>query len=108
MPKLHTVLKRSYASRDEQKKGFHDGVDDYDFDDSLSNDNQQVYYDKKKKKLLVSVAGTHNLKDVGTDVYLAMGHLKDTNRYKEADRILKEAKQKYPHYQTTHPFCRIA
>ena len=95
MVKLHKVLKRSYANKDEQRKGFHEDGDDYDFDDGLSNDNQQVYYDKKKKKLLVSVAGTHNLKDVGTDVYLAMGHLKDTNRYKEAENVLNKAKVKY-------------
>jgi len=95
MPNLHKVLKRSYASKDKQKKGFHNKDEDYDYDEGLSNDNQQVYYDKKKKKLLVSVAGTHNLSDIGTDLYLAAGHLKDTNRYKEAENILNKAKVKY-------------
>ena len=95
MPKLHNVLKRSYAKKDEQKKGFHEDGDDYDYDEGLSNHNQQVYYDKKKKKLLVSVAGTHNLSDVGTDLYLAAGHLKDTNRFKEAENVLNKAKVKY-------------
>jgi dienelactone hydrolase len=33
--------------------------------------------------------------DIGTDLYLAVGKLKDTNRYKEADKTLKAAKQKY-------------
>jgi hypothetical protein len=94
--KLHDVLKRSYASKEEQKKGFHNKRGKgYDYDEDLSNDNQQVYYNKKKKKLLVSVAGTHNLSDVGTDAYLAMGHLKDTNRYKEAENVLNKAKSKY-------------
>ena len=95
MPNLHKVLKRSYASKEKQRKGFHNKDEDYDFDEGLSNDNQQVYYDKKKGKLLVSVAGTHNLSDVGTDAYLAFGHLKDTNRYKEAENVLNKAKVKY-------------
>jgi hypothetical protein len=56
-------------------------------DKSLSSDNQQVYVKKLKNgknKLLYSVAGTHNLSDVVTDGYLAVGKLKDTSRYKQA------------------------
>lgn len=86
---LHDVLKNSYAkNKAKSMKG-------YNLDESLSNHNQQVYYNPTKKSLLYSIAGTHNLSDVGTDVYLAAGHLKDTNRYKQADRTLKQAKQKY-------------
>jgi hypothetical protein len=33
--------------------------------------------------------------DVGTDMYLAMGKLKDTSRYKEAGKTLDNAKHKY-------------
>jgi predicted alpha/beta-fold hydrolase len=61
----------------------------------LSNHNQQVWYNPNTKKMLFNVAGTHNLKDWGTDLYLAFGKLKDTNRYKEARNILNEAKRKY-------------
>jgi predicted alpha/beta-fold hydrolase len=43
----------------------------------------------------VGVAGTHNLADWGTDAYLAVGKLKDTNRYKEAKSTLEKAKEKY-------------
>lgn len=67
-------------------------------DKSLSSDNQQVYVKKLKNgknKLLFSVAGTHNLSDVVTDGYLAAGKLKSTTRYKQADDILKKAKDKY-------------
>jgi hypothetical protein len=67
----------------------------YEIDKDLSNDNQQVYYNPNEKKLLYNVAGTHNLSDVGTDVYLGLGKLKDTKRYKYADKTLKQAKQKY-------------
>jgi hypothetical protein len=90
---LHEVLKNSYADRKKQQKDLKKYG--YDFDSMLSNGNQQVYYNPNDKKLLFSVTGTHNLSDWGTDAYLLAGKLKDTNRYKEADQRLKEAKQKY-------------
>jgi len=90
MVQLYDALKASYKPKDKLgKKG------QYIKDKSLSNDNEQVYYNKKKKKLLYTVSGTHNLKDWGTDFYLGLGKLKDTNRYKEADEVLKKAKEKY-------------
>ena len=86
---LHDVIKNSYAkNKAKSMKG-------YNLDENLSNHNQQVYYNPNNKKLLYSVAGTHNLADVGTDIYLGAGHLKDTKRYKEAEKTLKQAKQKY-------------
>ena len=86
---LHDVLKNSYAkNKSKSMKG-------YNLDEKLSNHNQQVYYNPTNKKLLYSIAGTHNLRDVGTDFYLGIGKLKNTNRYKEADKTLKEAKRKY-------------
>ena len=89
---LYDALKSSYGnkqSRDELRRN------GYNYDSMLSNHNQQVWYNPNKQKLLFNVAGTHNLSDVGTDVYLALGKLKDTNRYKEASRVLDEAKRKY-------------
>jgi hypothetical protein len=88
---LYDVLKNSYASVKNQKQN----MNGYIRDAELSNDNQQTYYNPSSKKLLVSVSGTHNISDLGTDAYLALGHLKDTNRYKEADNILNRAKSKY-------------
>lgn len=90
---LHTALKNSYKKTDDSAKDMiRTG---YIQDPTLSNHNQQVYYNSKDKKLLVSVAGTHNLSDWGTDLWLGAGGLKNTNRYKEADSILKKAKEKY-------------
>ena len=90
---LHEALKYSYADKNKQMNAFKQ--QGYNYDSMLSNHNQQVYYNPNEKNLIVNVAGTHNLSDVGTDVYLAMGKLKDTNRYKEANNIFKQAKQKY-------------
>ena len=64
-------------------------------DGSLSNGNEQVYYNPSSKKLLVNVTGTHNITDIGTDAYLAVGKLKDTDRYKEAKQVLDKSKRKY-------------
>ncbi len=93
MPSLYKSLKLSYGSKNTQQKEMK--REGYQFDSMLSNGNQQVYFNPSNKKLLVSIAGTHNLRDIGTDIYLGMGHLKDTNRYKEADRVLHQAKTKY-------------
>ena len=64
-------------------------------DGALSNDNEQVYWNPTKHKLLYNVRGTHNWNDVGTDLYLAVGKLKETNRYKEADTTLANANTTY-------------
>jgi len=83
---LHDVLNNSYASRDKQKGAFKN--QGYVFDSDLSDVNQQIYYNPREKKLLYSVKGTNplSLKDLGTDAYLALGKLKDTIRYKEAEK----------------------
>ena len=90
---LYDTLHHSYKPLKEQKKFYKDKG--YYLDKKLSNDNQQVLYNPTTKKLLYNITGTHNLKDWGTDLYLAMGKLKNTNRYKEADETLRKAKQKY-------------
>jgi hypothetical protein len=96
---LRDVLKNSYADRNKQKNAL--SKNGFIYDEALSNDNSQTYYNPKENKILYSVTGTHNLKDWGTDLYLATGHLKDTNRYKDADKKLKEAKAKYGGSTTT-------
>ncbi len=91
--KLYDVLKNSYSNKKKQMDSLK--RNGYNYDSMLSNHNQQVYYNPNDRKLIVNVSGTHNLSDWGTDLYLASGRLKDTNRYKEADRAFKEAKLKY-------------
>jgi hypothetical protein len=96
---LHDALKSSYQSPQKQSDAL--GKYGYQRDKDLSNHNQQVYYNKGTNKMLYTIAGTHNLRDWGTDAYLAAGRLKDTNRYKEADNILKRAQDKYKGAKTS-------
>jgi hypothetical protein len=96
-PSLYSVLKAGYKNDDiDALKDF-----GYDLDKSLSNGNEQVYYNKNNNKMIYNVVGTHNFNDVGTDIYLAMGKLKDTSRYKQADDVLKQARIKYKPDNTT-------
>jgi hypothetical protein len=101
MLNFHSVLKNSYASRDKQKGAFKN--EGYVFDSDLSNKNNSVYFNPKQNKLLMSVKGTNpfSLKDIGTDIYLATGHLKDTDRYKESKNILEKAKKRYNPKEST-------
>lgn len=85
-------MKNSYAKEKAEELG------GYRLDQELSNDNQQVYFNPEAKsgeKLLFTVTGTHNTQDIITDISLGFGGLKNTNRYKEADQTLQQAKQKY-------------
>ena len=99
--KLYDALKASYGSRDQQKNAFKN--QGYVFDSDLSKINEQVYYNPKEKKLLYTVKGTNpfSLQDLGTDLYLATGNLKSTNRYKEAKDVFEKAKKRYNPQQTT-------
>ena len=92
-PSFYDSLKASYNNPHEQKTSL--SRYGYERDDVLSDHNQQAYYNKTTKKLLYNVTGTHNLRDWGTNAYLAVGKIKDTNRYKSADAGLKAAKAKY-------------
>lgn len=96
---LHDALKNSYDKRSNQENFLADKG--YVFDKELSNHNQQVYYNKDKGHLMYSIAGTHNLSDVGTDAKLMLGQLKDTKRYQEAEMTFKKAKEKYNPSKTT-------
>ena len=86
---LHDVLKNGYSKH---KKG---NINGYKLDKELSNGNQQVYFNEEKNKLHYNVNGTRNLADWGVDIIAGLGGIKTTNRYKQADKTLKKAKDKY-------------
>jgi hypothetical protein len=93
MIKLDKALKIGYMSKEKQEKKM--GRRGYIRDNELSSGDHQAYYNPQTKKLLFNVTGTHDVADVVTDAYLAAGGLKNTTRYKEADKMLKKAKDKY-------------
>ena len=97
--KLYDAIQNSYAKKDKQKDAFKN--QGYIFDSDLSDDNNQVYYNNNDKKMLYTVAGSHNLKDAVTDAYLLGGNLKSTSRYKNSEENLRKAKAKYNPEQTT-------
>ena len=86
-PSLQFLSKNSYKPAD--------FIGGYKLDKDLSNDNHQIYYHPDHKRLIMSVAGTHNSKDYLTDLHLATGNLKSTDRYKSAHSTLRAAKDKY-------------
>jgi len=98
---LYSVLKNSYSTRDKQKKKF--ANQGYVYDGDLSTNEHQVYFNPKDKKLLYTVKGTNpfSLKDIGTDIYLAAGHLKDTDRFKQEKETLEKARKRYNPSNTT-------
>jgi hypothetical protein len=96
---LSDVLKTTYKNQEEQQKYF--SGNNYIRDNQLSNANQQAYFNKDENKLLINVTGSHQLSDFFVDENLLFGNLKNTNRYKEADKLLKLAKEKYKPSKTT-------
>lgn len=96
---LYDVLENSYA--DEKAQENFAKAEGYILDKDLSSSTEQFYYNPDTNKLLMSVRGTASLDDVKTDYEMLRGRLKDTERYKKADRKLKEAKEKYAGYDTT-------
>lgn len=94
MPSLYDTLRASYGDEKGKKELVKEG---YALDSMLSNRNNQVWVNKDDKKLLHTIKGTNpfSLKDIGTDIYLALGQLDKTDRYKDSKKILQNAKEKY-------------
>lgn len=89
---LHSVLKAGYGDKKKQEAF---ALEHGYIRDPTSNDNQQIYFHAPSKSLLVNVTGTHNIKDVGTDLALVAGKLQDTQRFKQAKQAIANAKEKY-------------
>ena len=59
--RLYDAIKSSYGNKIIKNKILAEG---YIKDKKLSSDNQKVFYNPENKKLLVNVAGTHNLTEM--------------------------------------------
>lgn len=96
---LFHLLRASYGREKLKRFG-------YRLDDTLSNEHNKVWFNPaagEGKKLIVTVAGTNptHLADLATDMYLAAGHLRDTDRFKSAKETLQLAKQRYGETRAT-------
>jgi hypothetical protein len=70
--------------------------DGYEIDPELSGERVQVYKKKGTNEAVVVHRGTKGIHDWGNDLKLVLGSdLKDTARYKHADKIQKQAEAKY-------------
>lgn len=91
---LYTALQASYGIRnaiDEiQNAGYRE-------DPQLSTERYRTFYNPSENHLLFGVRGTNvkEWRDLYTDYYLLTGRLKATDRYKEADQALEQARDKY-------------
>ena len=95
MLSLYDPLKSSYLNtiEAEEKMKKHN----YKLDGELSNIQTKVFYNPEADNpLLITYRGTKNLlNDVPTDIALAFGQLKHTDRYKDSKYIYQKAKEKY-------------
>jgi hypothetical protein len=94
--KLYGALKIGYM-RDEEKQAKALKQFGYVLDKSLTNREHLTAYDPVNKKLLFIPIGTQpsSMKDIGTDINLAFGRLKETERYKDDKRAFNDALAKY-------------
>lgn len=90
---LFTPLNVGYKNKDiqttEMKKY------GYKRDGELSDENNQVYYDKVDDILLLNITGTKDCNDWITNLFVCFGYLTITSRYKKSKKILEETKKKY-------------
>jgi hypothetical protein len=102
MINLYDAINSPYSSSNKSVQISQKNIENkgYIKDNSLSTNNQIVYVNNKDKKILYNVAGSHNIYDFFVaDVQLLQGKLKDSNRYKEAEKFLKLTKDKYKGYK---------
>jgi len=90
---LYEALEASYETPADAKKRLLEF--DYVVNNNLSTKDIKVAFNPKTRKLLFLIAGTHKGADIVTDVKLALGQLKSTDRYKQAKDLLKKAKRAY-------------
>ena len=100
-PSLYEVLNTGTLSRPQrikalQKYGF-------SYDSTLSNKNNATYFNPRSNELIFNVKGTRptSVRDIYTDIRLATGSLKSTDRYKESKGILERARRQHKGAKTT-------
>lgn len=98
---LHNALATGKMDRGQRIKALQ--TEGYSYDSTLSNKNNATYFNPHTNKLLFNVKGTDptSVRDIWTDVRLATGHLKGSDRYKESRDLLTRAKSHHKGAETT-------
>src|SRR3989338_5364408 len=78
------TAQQSYQPPDKRKRTIGRAV----YDPLLSDKETAVYADRSRKKTYTAFRGTANVNDVATDIFLGVGALKATPRYKRSKRTL--------------------
>ena len=98
---LYDALKIGYT-RNENKQAIELQKYGFNIDKDLTNYDHLTAYNPKTKKLLYVVNGTDPTRpaDILTDINLAFGNIKKTQRYKSDKKAYDKAKQKYNENRT--------
>lgn len=72
-----------------------ENIDGYVLDKELSTKRDKVYYDPKTNKTIHTIAGTDKALDWTNNLLIPLGLHQYSNRYKNAEKIQKEANKKY-------------
>jgi hypothetical protein len=89
-PDLKGLLKQSYDSKNPRD------YKDYEVDKSLSGERVQVYVKKGTNEVFVVHRGSAGMHDWGNDLKALSGYdINNSNRFKHAEKIQKEAENKY-------------
>jgi hypothetical protein len=104
---LHDILKTGYSNNRTKQEEF-GKKHGYQLDKELTNKNHQVYVNPAENKVLYNINGTQGNQGLGklitdwnTNVQIAIGKGKKTQRYEEEKGNLEKAKKKYENYNTT-------
>lgn len=89
----YDMSKQSYRKPNKRKD-----IGNYDYNDDLSDNENAVYVNDKDKKIIVAFRGSVNMKDFKTDVSLAMGGIRKTDRYDSTKNLVATIKEIYPNY----------
>lgn len=90
---LKTFIDASYNAKTKKKEL--DKINNYILDKQLSNQRDRVYYDPETKKAIHTITGTDKLKDWSNNLLIPLGLHRLTNRYKNSEKIQREANKKY-------------
>jgi hypothetical protein len=89
-PDLKGLLKQSYDSKNPRD------YKDYEVDESLSGQRVQVYVKKGTNEVFVVHRGSQGIHDWGNDLKALAGYdINNSDRFKHAEKIQKEAEKKY-------------